>query len=105
MAVSLLFKTINLRHFRVQAFFVYVSVSNREGGKNIFLCLKKIVQNGNDTILDFKMNISYECSLKGNKCQKSLWFLEIRVMSLCVLKFLLLNNCHTVPNYFLGEID
>ena len=55
------------------------------GGKSIFLCLKESVQNCGGNILDFKMNICYLCSSKENKCQKSLCFLEIRVLLLYVL--------------------
>ena len=46
----------------------------------MFLCLKEIVKNGSGITLDFKMNISYQCSSKENKCQNSLCFLEIQVL-------------------------
>ena len=54
------------------------------GGKSIFLCLKEIVQNGSGNILDFKMNMCYQCSLKENKCQKSLCFLEMSHELVCI---------------------
>ena len=35
----------------------------------LYVSLKEIVQNGNANILDFKMNIYYECSWKKTNVQ------------------------------------
>ena len=40
------------------------------GGKSILLCLKEIVQSGSANILDFKMNICYECSWEKKQMSK-----------------------------------
>ena len=60
MAASSLFKTVNLRHLRVEAFFILSLYQIENGEKSVFLCLKEIVQNGSANILDFKINICYE---------------------------------------------
>ena len=53
MAFSSVFKSVNLRQLRVEAFFVNVFGSNREWWKN-----------GSGNILDFRVDISYPCSSK-----------------------------------------
>ena len=81
-----------------------MSLYQRENDeKSRFLCLKEIVQNGSANSLDFKMNICYECSSKENKCQKSLCFLEIRVLRLYVLPCLSLMTAIKLPITFFGN--